>query len=84
MKTEEIVKAIIKEQSQIIGETLAITVAHSSGVVYSSPHTVEDLHITNPDGNFVLESIVTSYERLFGKASVEVCRNVIKRYMSGN
>jgi len=81
MKTEEIVKAIIKEQSQIIGESLAITVAQSSGVLQTSNHTVEDLEVTNPDTTFVLDSLVNSYERLFGKASVEICRNVIRRYM---
>ena len=81
MKTKEIVKAIIKEQSQIIGESLAITVAQSSGVLQTSNHTVEDLEVTNPDTTFVLDSLVNSYERLFGKASVEVCRNVIRRYM---
>jgi len=81
MKTEEIVKAIIKEQSQIIGESLAITVAQSSGVLQTSNHTVDDLEVTNPDATFVLDSLVNSYERLFGKASVEVCRNVIRRYM---
>ncbi|NMB70333.1 hypothetical protein GYA27_03995 [candidate division WWE3 bacterium] len=80
MKTEEIVIAIIREQSQIIGETLAISVAQSSGVLHSSS-SLDDIRITNPDSTYVLDSLVGSYEKLFGKASVEVCQNVIKRYI---
>lgn len=79
MKTEEIVIAIIREQSQIIGETLAISVAQSSGVLQSNS-SIDDIRITNSDSAYVLDSLVGSYEKLFGKASVEVCQNVIRRY----
>ncbi len=80
MNTKEIVVAIIKEQSQIIGEYLALSMAQNSGVVTSPSSKIEEITIANADGTLVIDTLVNTYEKLFGPASVEVCRNVIKRY----
>lgn len=80
MKTEEVVKAIIIEQSLIIGENLAQLMAQNSGVVRFSSHNLSDLSITNEDQTVVLAALVNKYKELFGDASVQVCNNVIKKY----
>jgi hypothetical protein len=80
MHTEEIVKAIIKEQSQVIGEYLAMSMAQNSGVVKFTSPKLEDITLTNTDGNFVIDAVVNSYKNLFGQASVDVCLSVINKY----
>jgi hypothetical protein len=80
MKPEQLVAAIIKEQSQIIGESLARAMAVESGVVKFNSTSTDDLTITNTDISVVLETIVNSYKKLFGEASAAVCRNVIRKY----
>ena len=80
MKTEEIVIAIIREQSQIIGDSLAQHMAVSTGVVRFNSSKTDDLTLTSQDSNLVINKLIDAYKQLFGQASVEVCNNVIKKY----
>ncbi len=82
MHIENIVREIIKEQSQIIGEQLARQIAINSGVVKFNSTNVDDLTITSPGEGAALEKIINSYEMLFGNTSVEVCIDVIHRFGS--
>lgn len=80
MKTEEIVIAIIREQSQIIGDSLAQDMAVSTGVVKINSLKRNDITLTTQDYNTVIDKLINAYKSLFGQASVEVCHNVIRKY----
>jgi len=80
MAQTEIVKEIIKEQSLIIGENLARQMALDSGVVQFNSNKIDDITITATSSDIAIEKLIDSYKELFGQASVEVCRNVIKRF----
>ena len=80
MAQTEIVKEIIKEQSLIIGENLARQMALDSGVVQFNSNRIDDITITATNSDIAIEKLIDSYKELFGQASVEVCRNVIKRF----
>ena len=80
MKTEEIVSAIIREQSMIIGEELAKSRALSSGVVSFASKNIEDINLVNDNPQQIISKLIESYEQVFGLASVAVCLGVIKRF----
>ena len=82
MKTEEIVSAIIKEQSLIIGEELAKSRALSSGVVTFSSKNIKDIQLSMDNPQQVISKIIESYEKVFGLASVAVCVGVIRKFSS--
>lgn len=84
MKTEDLIREIVKEQSLIIGEQLARQRAIESGVVQFNSAKLEDISVTNSDPNVTITKLVQSYEVLFGRASVEVCMDVIKRVSPEN
>lgn len=84
MKTEEIVSAIIKEQSQIVGDTLARYVATNSGVVKFNSPNITDISLTESEPNTTIQKLVDSYKILFGQASVEVCMSVVKKFSGNN
>jgi len=79
MKPEDIARKIIKEQSLIIGEQLARQMAKDSGVVEFNSSKIEDLTITSSDSGTAIDSLINSYRKLFGQASVEVCFDVIRK-----
>jgi hypothetical protein len=70
------VQAIIKQQESIIGP-----------LAWSEAKKVSGLNVTNDkiaisgNGKTVLESLVNQYETLFGQASVEVCKDAVKRFL---
>lgn len=80
MKTETIVTEIIKEQSQIVGEYLAKNIASNSGVVKFNSSNINDISLLEPETTTTIKKLIASYQGLFGKASVEVCMNVLKKY----
>lgn len=84
MNIQEVVLAIIKEQSQIIGEDLAKSRALYSGVVSFESSRIEDLSINNEGSSEVIDKLVNSYAEVFGEASVQVCLDVIRKYPSGD
>jgi hypothetical protein len=83
MMANEVVKAIIKEQSLIIGDNLARKMAIDSGVVYFNSPAITDITV-NSEEDVAVEKLIASYEKLFGPASVEVCRDVVKRFSASN
>ncbi len=80
VKIEEVVLAIINEQSQIVGESIAKYVASNSGVVKFGTSSSKDIIILVPEPDKAINKLVDSYRGLFGQASVEVCLNVVKKY----
>lgn len=77
MQIEDIINAIIKEQSQIIGDQLAKFQAASSGVVKFDSSSTTGVIITQ-DGPVAIEKLIDSYKVIFGQSSVEVCLDVLK------
>lgn len=76
---EQLAKKIIEEQSQIIGPVAWEEASKVSGLrIDISAHTV------SVEGNSkdVLEKLVAQYERLFGLASREVCRDAVRPLLS--
>ncbi len=72
--TPQLVEKIIKEQENIIGP-----------VALEQARKVEGLEVVSDDnikivGNAkeVLEKLVDQYAKLFGQASIEVCREAVK------
>ena len=70
------VRSIIKEQQQIIGPVALDQAKKVSGLEVSG---VDDVKIT---GNHldVLGSLVKQYSQLFGKASIEVCKEAFQPF----
>jgi hypothetical protein len=74
----QLAEKIIKEQEAIIGP-----------VAYEQAKKVEGLEITdsgkvtiNGKAKEVLTQLVKQYEKLFGRTSVEVCREAVKSIIS--
>ena len=67
-------QAIIKAQEKVIGPIAFEQAMKVSGL---SVKGNTDIKITG-DAKLVLADLVKQYERLFGKASVEVCRDAVK------
>ncbi|HSX39505.1 MAG TPA: hypothetical protein VLI92_02855 [Candidatus Saccharimonadales bacterium] len=80
MQPEKLVADIIKEQSLIIGESLAKSRAESTGIIKFKSSNIEDISISNGSPSETIEKVVQSYEQVFGQASVEVCISVIRRF----
>lgn len=78
MKTESfqiIIKAIIVSQQAVVGP-LAIQIANKvSGLEVSSDLSRVGI---SGDEQKILENLVKKYETLFGRASVEVCKDAIR------
>jgi len=68
------VSRIIKEQSEIIGPVALDQAKNVSGLSASS---AKDVKISG-NGKEVLEHLVERYEKFFGKASIEVCKEAIE------
>ena len=68
------VSRIIKEQQTIIGPLALEQAKKVSGLSVS---TTDDIKIQG-SGKQVLEHLVATYEKLFGRASVEVCKEAIE------
>lgn len=76
MRVDLIIKEIIQEQSNIVGEKIAMERALSTKVIeihdnklkiYGSPEEA-------------IKKLIHAYEEIFGIASVEVCEDVIKKF----
>jgi hypothetical protein len=68
---DQIAISIIREQELIIGP-VAWREAHKVSGLNISDHT--QVIISDVDGKSVIDKLVGQYERLFGRASREVCR----------
>ncbi|HWA32132.1 MAG TPA: hypothetical protein VG694_01645 [Candidatus Paceibacterota bacterium] len=67
---------IIKEQALIIGP-LAWDEAKKAGIQIIDIKK-EEIIVGNGDPKGVIDRLVTQYERIFGKASHEVCRDAVR------
>lgn len=80
MIAETLAAEIIKEQSLIIGETLAKQRAQDTGTIAFGSTKIDDITFTQQNPPLVIEGLVNSYGELFGRASVEVCLEVLKKH----
>ncbi|KKQ98409.1 MAG: hypothetical protein UT24_C0004G0032 [Candidatus Woesebacteria bacterium GW2011_GWB1_39_12] len=79
IEKSKLIKIIVERQVGIIGH-LAIEQANRVGGVKVS----DDLSSVSISGNLkdVLEKLVLQYERLFGQASVEACKDALREVKS--
>lgn len=70
----QIAEKIIQEQENIIGPVAVEQAKKVEGLEVTSD---KDVKIVG-DSKKVLESLVGQYEKLFGRASIEVCREAVK------
>lgn len=70
------VSRIIKEQQAIIGPVALDQAKKVSGLEVSS---VDDIKVSG-NKKQVLNNLVNQYSKLFGKASVEVCKEAFEPY----
>ncbi len=68
--------AIIKEQERVVGPLAWSEAEKVSGLIINN----NKVSVTG-DGKLVLEKLVIQYQNLFGQASVEVCKDAIKRVL---
>jgi thiamine phosphate synthase YjbQ (UPF0047 family) len=73
----QLVNAVIKQQEYIIGPVAWNEARKVSGLVIND-HNAS----VSGDGKSVLEKLVNQYATLFGDASVEVCKEAIRHFMS--
>lgn len=74
----QIVDKIIKAQENIIGPIALEQAQKVSGIkIDATSHVVVD-----GDEKTILENLVKQYEKLFGKASIEVCKEAIRETKS--
>lgn len=72
----QVVSSIIKEQQSLIGPVAIDQAKQVKGLQLTS---VNDIKILG-NGKDVLGGLVNQYEKLFGKASVEVCKEAFQPY----
>ena len=77
---EEIIIKMIKEQELIIGPLAWIEAAKVSGL---KVHEQGVISIESPDKQETINLLVGRYERLFGKASHEVCKQAVLGLIAG-
>jgi hypothetical protein len=71
---DTIAERIIKEQELVIGPLAWSEAAKVSGMLVAPNHSVT---IQNGDPKAAVDRLVAQYERLFGRASHEVCREAV-------
>ena len=69
-----LVAQIIKQQATVIGPLALDQARKVSGLEIMNEG---EIHL-NGNGREILEKLVNEYSRLFGKASIEVCKDAIK------
>jgi hypothetical protein len=70
---DDIATKIIKEQELVIGPMAWDEAQKVSGLTVISKQTGE-VHISSQDPKSAVDQLVGRYERLFGRASQEVCK----------
>lgn len=73
----EAVSRIIKEQQSIIGPVALDQAKKVAGLEVSG---VDDIKVTG-NKKQVLGNLVNQYSKLFGKASIEVCKEAFEPYL---
>jgi hypothetical protein len=72
-----IIRSIVKHQEMVIGPLAFVQANQVAGLSVSQTGSVT-LTSKNTDTKKLLEQLVKEYEKLFGRASVEVCRDAVK------
>lgn len=72
----EAVGKIIKEQQAIIGPVALDQAKKVSGLTVAS---VDDIKVTG-NKKQTLENLVKQFEKLFGKASIQVCKDAFEQF----
>ena len=73
----QIVLRIIKEQESVIGP-LAWDEARKVQGIQIIDQKKEEINLEEEDGRAIVDKLVAQYERIFGKASHEVCREAVQ------
>jgi len=73
---ERIIVRIITEQERIIGPLAWSEAGKVTGITVVDRVRVE-ISISHPDPKDVVDRLVAQYERLFGRASQEVCKDAV-------
>ncbi len=75
-KYNKAVNTIIKEQEQVVGENVASLLAHKVGELEFG----EDGSVSiKGDPKQALADLVIQYSQLFGKASIQVCKEALSK-----
>lgn len=72
--TKELITSIILRQSIIIGRLAYEEANKVPGLKVTTKGEVEEI---NGDPNQILELLVKRYASLFGRAAIQVCKNVV-------
>jgi hypothetical protein len=78
---DKIAGKIVKEQELVIGP-LAWTEAQKVQGIHVLDQSRGEVELTNGDPKQVVDRLVGQYERLFGRASIEVCREAAQGLIS--
>lgn len=70
---EPLAVAIVKEQEKIVGPLAWSEAAKVSGISVKGSEL-----LISGEGKTVLEHLVHQYEKLFGQASVEACKDAVR------
>jgi len=73
----QIVLRIIKEQEAVIGPLAWDEARKVQGIVVVDQKR-EEINLQNGDTKEIINKLVAQYERLFGRASREVCREAVQ------
>ena len=73
----QIVLRIIKEQESVIGP-LAWDEARKVQGIHIIDQKKGEIHLQNGDVRAIVDKLVSQYEKLFGKASREVCKEAVQ------
>ena len=73
---------IIKEQELIIGPMAWEEAKKVPGIQVINREKVE-ISLSNGDPKTVIDKLVSQYEKIFGKASHEVCKDAVKDIIAG-
>jgi len=79
---DQIATKIIKEQELIIGP-VAWEEARRVPGVHINDERKGDVTVENGDKKEVVNKLVHQYERLFGRASLEVCKSAVSSILAG-
>jgi hypothetical protein len=72
----QIVSKIIKEQQTIIGPLALEQAKKVQGITIKSTDDI----VVSGDHKTVLNNLVSQYAKIFGEASVQVCRDAFEQY----
>ncbi len=77
---DAIAEKIIKEQELVIGPLAWSEAQKVQGLLVAADHQVQ---VQNGDPKAVIDRLVAQYERLFGRASREVCKEAASVLIQG-